>query len=196
VKAHVLVAEMDPSRIDVARRALTHEVIPHFRAQPGSGRGHWMVHRTTGELLVLTTWDDDEAMAAGLTADRTHRAHLAERAGLSIRATHAMDVLGSTDVESTGMPTARWVHATWIKGTAPATGPSGATFDEQSAPGFCGGYRLCDPETGAGLVLTFWTRDDGRRRGPAHGLTVERIAVYQTIGVAGSLHADRGDERP
>ncbi|MEO7572640.1 MAG: hypothetical protein ABIX10_09400 [Acidimicrobiales bacterium] len=191
MKANVIVAEMDPSRIDVARRALTHEVIPRFRAQPGSARGHWMVNRSTGELLVLTTWEDAEAMAAGLAADRTSRANLAERTGLGIRATRTMEVLGSTDAEPTGTPAARWVHATWVQDPGPEASPSGTIFDDaRPAPGSCGTYRLRDPETGTGLLLSFWARDDGRHRDLAHGLTVQRITVYEAIGATGPLRAD------
>ena len=185
MKANLIVAEMDPSRIDVARRALTHEVIPNFRVQPGSRYGHWMVHRTSGELLVLTTWADDETMVVGLAADRANSANFAERTGLGIRARHKMEVLGSTDSELTTAPAARWVHATWVQDLGSNASPSGAILDARAEPGSCGTYRLRDPETSIGLLLSFWARDVGQQRDLGHGLTVQRITIYEAIGAAG-----------
>jgi len=193
VKAHVVVGEMNPSRIDVARRALTHEVIPNFRAQPGSGCGHWMVNRTTGELLVLTTWDDEEVMTVGLAAGRAHRGSLAERTGFGVHARHTMDVLGSTGVHLAETPLARLVRATWVEDPASVASLQRGAVDGPPPLGSCGGYALGDPATGAGLALTFWARpapgrarDPGRHRelDPEPGVTVKRIAVYESIGLA------------
>jgi hypothetical protein len=97
MKAHVVVADMDPSRIDVARRAVTHDLIPHFRAQAGAVSGYWLVNRATGEVLVLTMWDDDATVDVGRSTSIAPGTNLADRTGLGIRVVCTMDVLGRGD---------------------------------------------------------------------------------------------------
>jgi acyl-CoA hydrolase len=175
MKANLIVAEMDPSRVDVACRAVTHELIPNFRTQPGADRGYWMVNRRTGEVLVLTTWDDEEALDAARAADGAHRG-VAERTGLAIRGIQTMDVLDANDAGLTSTPATRWARATWVEGAPPAEHP-------ETARGFCGSYRLGDPVNGAGLVLSFW---DGPDRALRHevGPRVNRVGEFECIGVA------------
>jgi hypothetical protein len=171
VNANVVVAEMDPSRIDVACRAVTHELIPFFRAQPGAGSAYWMVDRTTGEVLVLTTWDDEGALAAVLATDGGHRASVAGRTGLVIRSVTSMEVLEAYDAGLTSTAAARWARATW----------SGVAASDRRGPGPCGAYRLNDAATGATLALSFWDRPPAE---PDRGVTPPRVAELHGVGVA------------
>lgn len=201
MKANLVVAEMDPSRIDVACRAVTHELIPLFQAQPGARRAYWMVDRSTGEVLVMTTWDDEEALAAERATDRSHRASVAGRTGLVIRAVTSMDVLESDDTGLTLTAVARWARVTWIgvaardRRASPATERPEAVADERRHPGPCGAYRLNDAATGDRLTVSLWDRPpaehDGSRGGsaPEHrplldlGVAVRRVAELQGLGV-------------
>ena len=62
--AKVVEADMDPSRIDVVARAVKYDLIPHFEAQPGARRGFWMANRTSGKVLVVTIWSDQDSLDA------------------------------------------------------------------------------------------------------------------------------------
>lgn len=201
MKARVVVAEMDPSRIDVACRAVTHELIPHFRAQPGAGSAYWMADRISGEVLVLTTWDDEDALAAVRASDRSHGASVAGRTGLVIRVVRSMDVVESDDAGLTPTAAARWARATWTgvaagdRRAGPAAARPEAVADERRGPDPCGAYRLNDAATGDRLAVALWDRSpaepDGNRRGsapaqrPLVGLSVavRRVAELQGLGV-------------
>ena len=178
--ANLVIAEMDPSRIDVARRALSYEVIPRFSAQPGARCGHWMVHRTTGELLVLTTWDDASSMVAGTDADRNLPAELTERTGLWVRSRDAMEVLGSVAPAATGAAGAQWVLAEWFPATTSGSEPSSPLLEGQPLEAR-GSYWLGDPVTGARLALSFWSVPVPRATNAPIG---DRAVVYESIGTA------------
>jgi len=206
MKANLIVAEIDPSRIDVACRAVAHELIPHFKEQPGAGSGYWMVNRSTGEVLVMTTWGDEEALGAVRAADRSHRANVAERTGLWIRVIHTMDVLSLEDVGLTLTPAARWVRAMWVERSdrrdALSEKHAEAVADQQRSPGFCGSCRLSDAATGAEFALSFWdgpaelheTRADNphHQRGLQHELdfTVSGVGEFESIAVAAPARLD------
>ena len=194
IKANLIVAEMDPSRIGVACRAVTHELIPRFQAQRGAHRGYWMVKRTTGEVLVVTTWEDEDALEAARAADGAHRANVAERTGLGIRDVQTMDVLESGDAGSTPTTAARWVSAMWFdaprsdRSAVLAAEHRAAVAGERGSAGFCGSCWLADLATGAGLALSFWERPAGTpgwRRALPRGLgpTVTRGAEFESLGV-------------
>src|SRR6059036_3576784 len=108
--AKVVEADMDPSRIDVAARAVRYDLIPYFEAQPGARRGFWMANRTSGEVLVVTIWSDRDSLDAGRSADGANRANVVERTGLTIRVVQTMEVLTATDPDLTVGPV-RWARA-------------------------------------------------------------------------------------
>jgi hypothetical protein len=181
MKANLIVAELDPSRIDVARRAVTYELIPRFQAQPGAGSGYWMVNRATGHVLVMTTWDDEDALDSVRATNRARCANVAERTGLGVRINQTMDVLASNDAGLTLTPASRWIRATWIesagssrRGALSATSPEGVAHHRRTL-GSCGSYWLRDAATGAGLALSIW--DDPI---DFH----DRVEEFQSLGVA------------
>ena len=197
--AKVVDAEMDPSRIDVAARAVKYDVIPDFEAQPGARRGFWMANRTSGEVLVVTIWSDQGSLAAGWSADGANRAHVVERTGLGIRVVQTMEVL-ATDPDLTVAPV-RGARATWIGGVATGRGRDLATMranvlTDRRSSGVCGSYWFGDATTGAGLVLSLRDgpvelpgseRDrDGRQRRLEDTLdcTTSRVSAYESLGVA------------
>ncbi len=201
MKANLVVAELEPSRIDVACRAVSHELIPLFQAQPGARTAYWLADRNTGEVLVMTTWDDEDALAAERATDRSHRASVAERTGLMIRAVTSMDVLESDDAGLTLTAVARWARVTWIGVAArdrrpgPVTQRPDAGADERGDPGPCGGYLLNNAATGDVLAVSLWDRPpaepDSSREGSAPeqrrlldlGVVVRRLAELQGLGV-------------
>lgn len=201
MKANLVVAEMDPSRIDVACRAVSHELISLFQEQPGARRAYWLVDRNTGEVLVMTTWVDDEALAAERATDRSHHASVAERTGFMIRAVTSMDVLESDDAGLTLTAVARWARVTWIgvaardRRAGPATERPEAVADERRHPGPCGAYLLNDAATGDRLAVSLWDRPpaepNGGRGGSAPeqrplldlGVAVRRVAELQGVAV-------------
>ena len=188
---------MDPSRIDVACRAVTYELIPRFRAQAGAGRGYWMVNRATGEVLVVTTWESEAALEAARAGAGVHRGNVAARTGLGVRSVHTMDVVASESASLSVAATPRAARAVWFAGTA-SDRPAGLA-DERRVPGFCGSYVLGDPAAGGGLALSFWeepsrTPDEGRaagagRRPPRHqevDATANPVGEFDCVGVASS----------
>ena len=199
--AKLVEAELDPSRIDVAARAVKYDLIPNFERQPGACRGFWMANRTSGEVLVVTIWSDQDSLDAGRSADGANRANVVERTGLSIRVVHTMEVLTATDPDLTVAPV-RWARATWIGGVATDRGRDLATMranvltDQRRSSGFCGGYWFGDATTGAGLVLSLRdgptelrgserTRDRRQRRlEDTLDCTISRVSAYETLGVA------------
>src|SRR4051794_35030952 len=116
MRANVVEADMDPSRIDVASRAVKYDLIPDFEVQPGARRGLWLANRTSGEVLVVTIWSDQGSLDAGRSALGANRANAVERTGLSIRVIHTLEVLTATDPELTVSPV-RWARATWTLGS-------------------------------------------------------------------------------
>jgi len=196
MKANLIVGEMDPSRIGVACRAVSHELIPHFQAQPGAAHGYWMVNRTTGEVLVLTIWEDEEALATARATPGANRANVAERTGLGIRVVQIMDVLDSKEPALTLTAAARWARVTWFDDGWPDRRKGRpaerreAVADERRRPGFCGSYLLGDPATRAGLALSFWDGPSGTpdetREVSTHrvGSTANRIGEFESLGVA------------
>jgi hypothetical protein len=199
--AKLVEAEMDPSRIDVAARAVKYDLMPNFETQPGARRGFWMANRTSGEVLVVTIWSDQDSLDTGRSADGTNRANVVERTGLSIRVVQTMEVLTATDPDLTVAPV-RWARATWIGGVATDHGRDLATMradvltDQQRSSGFCGGYWFGDATTGAGLVLSLRdgpaelrgserNRDRRQRRlEDTLDCTISRVSAYETLGVA------------
>jgi hypothetical protein len=198
--AKLVEAEMDPSRIDVAARAVKYDLIPNFEAQPGARRGFWMANRTSGEVLVVTIWSDQDSLDAGRSADSTNRANVVERTGLSIRVVQTMEVLSATDPDLT--VTVRWAGATWIGGAATDRGRDLAAMranvltDQRRRSGLCGGYWFGDATTGAGLVLSLRDgpaelrgseRDCDRRERQLEDTldcTISRASAYESLGVA------------
>jgi hypothetical protein len=199
--AKVVEAEMDPSRIDVAARAVRYDLIPHFEAQPGAGRHYWMANRTSGEVLVVTIWSDHDSLDACRSADGVIRTNVVERTGLTIRVVQTMEVLTAADPDLSVAPV-RWARATWIGGVASNRGRDLATMridllaDQRRSSGFCGGYWFADVTTGAGLVLSLRNgsagrrgseRDDDRtqcRLEDALDCTISRVSAYESLGVA------------
>jgi hypothetical protein len=179
---------MDPTRVDVAARAVKYDVIPHFEAQRGARRGLWMANRASGEVLVVTIWLDRRSLSGVRPADGALRADVIERTGLSTRMVHTMEVLGATPPDPTWSP-ARSVRATWVAGVAPGRvhhpGPA------RRSSGFCGGYWFAEATTGTGLVLSLWDgpADRGCER-PARliedalGGSISRTGEYELLGVA------------
>lgn len=190
---------MDPSRIDVAARAVKYDLIPYFEAQPGARRGFWMANRTNGEALVVTIWSDQDSLDASRSAGGADRANVVERTGLSIRVVQTMEVLDAT-MPGLAVAPVRWARATWIEGVAgdrgpdPAMGRANVLTDQGGRSGFCGSYWLGDATTGAGLVLSLWDGPDerreterNRRRGQrrleeALDCTVNRVSAYESLG--------------
>ena len=177
MKANLIMAEMDPSRIGVACRAVTHELIPGFQAQRGAGCGYWMVNRTNGEVLVLTTWRDEAALEDGRAGDRARRTNVAERTGLGIRAVRTMDVLDADDARLMLTAGTRWVRTLWFDGARRED-----AAHERGSPGFCGGYVLSDPATDTGLALSFWADPPGLD--DALGSLGGRSGEFESVGVA------------
>lgn len=200
--AKLVEAEMDPSRIDVAARAVKYDLIPDFEAQPGARRGFWMANRTSGEVLVVTIWSDQDSLDADRSADGANRANVVERTGLSVRVVQTMAVLAATHPDLTVAPV-RWARATWIGGVAPDRGRDLAAMradvlaDQRRSSGFCGGYWFGDTTTGAGLVLSLRDgpadlrgseRDNDRRQcrlEDALDCTINRVSAFESVGVAG-----------
>ena len=164
MRANLVVAEMDPSRVDVACRAVTHELLPFFQAQRGAGSGYWMVDRATGEVLVLTTWDDEDALTAVRATDCSHRARAAGRTGLVVRSITSLDVVESDDAGLTPTPVSRWARATWT-GVAAGDRRAAVAADERQGPAPCGTCRLHDAATGACVALRLWDQPSPAKPG-------------------------------
>ena len=187
----VVEADMDPSRIDVVARAVKYDLIPHFEAQRGARRGFWMANRTSGKVLVVTIWSDQDSLDAGGSADGANRANVVERTGLSIRVVETMEVLTATDPDLIAAPV-RWARATWIAGGATdpdahlakmrAIGPA----DQRRTSCFRGAYWFGDTTTSAGdLVLSLWDGPaEPRPLEDALGCTINRVSAYESLGIA------------
>jgi hypothetical protein len=193
---------IEPSAVDAAAWAVEHELIPRFLALRGARQGYWMAERSSGDVLIVTTWSDDAALRAASAADGEQRARIAERVGLRILAVNRLDVIAEHHDDPVGVPVFRWTRATWLEGLSPrlATGVPArrpAVVSEQvRSPGYRGSFWLASAATGDGLALSFWSEEDDlrasaggsrkRRKGFERDFDfrVDRIDHYEALGVA------------
>jgi hypothetical protein len=210
--AKLVLADIDPRRVDDAARAVEQELIPFFVAHPGARRGYWMANRTTGHMLVMTGWSDADSLEAASAADGTQRTRVAERLGIRIRAIQTLDVLAFQDTDDADKPVIRWARATWVEGVSPDLDASVQAMHRELLPaqtrarGFCASYWLADRRTGNGLALSLWNgptelRDDEtdskrrrRRFEQAVGRKIYRVREYEALGVT-APSTDRRLER-
>jgi hypothetical protein len=172
--AKLVLADIDPRRVDDAARAVEQELIPFFVAHPGARRGYWMANRTTGHMLVMTGWSDADSLEAASAADGTQRTRVAERLGIRIRAIQTLDVLAFQDTDDADKPVIRWARATWVEGVSPDLDASVQAMHRELLPaqtrarGFCASYWLadCRPPNGqrSGAQLMEGPHGTARRR--------------------------------
>ena len=93
MKAALVHAEIAPSRIPAAARMVERDLVPGFLGHVGARHGYWMVHRRTGNLLILTLWESAEHMDAA-AADSAAR-HEAVGAELGVEGSATYDALAS-----------------------------------------------------------------------------------------------------
>lgn len=197
--AKVIHGTIDPAHVDDAAVAVREEFIPNFSASDGALDGYWMADRWTGQVLVVTTWADGDALEAARERDGAERARVADRIGLCVHSIQTMVVVAHGELIGV-RPEWTWARATWISGRpASATDLSAGyrqTFPDQArSPGFKGSYWLADESIRTGVALSFWDGPDSlagsafgsrRRRRRLQrdvGFSLERIHHYQGIGV-------------
>lgn len=217
MKATLVHAKIDPDRISETARHVTAELVPGFLSHPGSRHAYWMAHRSSGRLLVLTVWDDEDHRSSAAAAEAARRAIVGERTGVRIMGVHAMDVVGAHEERIDQAPSVRWVRATWVRGLTPGQqGGLPALFheavpDQLRTRGFCASYWLADTTVGAAIGLSFWEgpseirdslRSGHRRRRRFEAVldcTIEGVMEYEALGVASTITAPQAtwpSERP
>jgi hypothetical protein len=200
--AELVRAVINPWCVDEAGRAVEQEAIPDFLATAGAMQGYWMANRSTGDVLVVTMWSDEESLRVGWPSAGFGRTGVAERIGLRIRSIQTMDVIGSHECEVTEQPVVRWARATWAEAVLPDRyGRLQALYrmvvpDQARSRGFCGSYWIADLRSGRGLALSLWDQPadlaDGepastRRRSSLEGLLgcrIDSISELEALGVA------------
>ncbi len=206
--AKLVQGAIDTNAIEQAQRAVEQELIPRFVAHPGARQGFWMANRSTGSILILTTWSDQAALDAAAAADGAGRTRVAERVGMRIQAVETVQVMAAHHRDPIGARVFRWVRATWVEGLSPtragalpARYPAVASDQARSA-GYRGSYWLTSPATGDGLALSFWNDEEelwssagGSRRRRSElerefGFRVGRVDHYEGLGVAVAAAAD------
>jgi hypothetical protein len=206
--AEVVRASINPWCVEDAGRAVEEDAVPDFLAARGAVQGHWMANRSTGDVLVVTTWTDEESLRDGFRADRFGRSGVAERIGLRIRSTCTMDVIGSHECAVSDRPVIRWARATWAQGVFPGgDGRLEALYrevvpDQARSRGFGGSAWMADLRSGAALAVSLWDgpadlaggRSASARRG-SHleallRCRIESIEELEALGVAAPRRSD------
>lgn len=208
MKATLVHAAIDPDRIAETARAVEDELAPGFLRHTGSRHAYWMAHRASGQLLVLTVWDNRADLEASSVAEAARRDRVAARAGVRILGVRTMDVIGALEDCIDQAPRVRWVRTTWVGGLGPVQRDELPALFREAVPdqlrtgGFCASYWLADPAAGAAVGLSFWegpteiresertSRPRRRRFEEVLGCTVDGVTEYEAIGV-GSVIAGR-----
>ncbi len=202
MKAALVHAEIDPRRIPDAARTVERELVPGFLGHVGARHGYWMVHRRTGNLLILTLWESAEHRLAAAADDAARNEVAAAALGVDGSAAYSLDVAGAHEERLDQVPRVRWVRATWVEGLhADQRGELPALFreavpDQVRLRGFCASYWLVNPVLGSAVGFTFWegapnirdSEDAARRRRrrieAVLGCRVTGVAELEALGVA------------
>lgn len=211
--AKVVQGDIDPRRIDEAAAAVQEELIPLFLAHDGAVQGYWMADRSSGRVVVMTSWADRRCLEAARAADGQERTGVAERLGLRVVAIDTMDVLGAYEAphETQSAHTWRWARVTWVEGVSPSLDQSLRQMyrdllpAERRSVGHCGTYWFADLRAGAGLGLSLWSdHRDGRASEPESrqkrkwfeatvGCRIDHVGEYEALGVTGAATIDLHD---
>lgn len=211
MKAALVHAEMDPSRVAEAARMVERDLVPGFLGHVGARHGYWMVHRPTGNLLILTLWESAEHMGAAASASAARNEVVGTALGVDGSAVYALDVAGAHEERLDQVPRVRWVRATWVedlhagqRGELPALFRE-AVPDQVRLRGFCASYWLVNPVLGSAVGFTFWEgapdirdSDDAARRRRRRieavlGCRVTGVAELEALGVASLVEQDPAD---
>lgn len=204
--AKVVHGTMDTARVDDAARAVREEFVPNFSAQPGALRGYWMADRLSGQILIVTTWSDADALDAARSSDGAQRARIADGIGLRVHSIQSMVVVAQRD-EVEVRPEWRWARATWITGDPVGAAVLPASHrlivpDQARSAGFKGSYWLADESISCGVALSFWDGPDAltgseaasrrrrRRLQRQFGFSIDRIHHYDGIGATAPAAID------
>ncbi|MEI2696832.1 MAG: cyclic nucleotide-binding domain-containing protein [Microthrixaceae bacterium] len=208
MKAALVHAEIAPSRIPAAARMVERDLVPGFLGHVGARHGYWMVHRRTGNLLILTLWESAEHMDAAAADSAARHEAVGAELGVEGSATYRLDVAGAHEERLDQVPRVRWVRATWVEGLRPdQRGALPALFreavpDQVRLHGFCASYWLVNPVLGSAVGFTFWegaaeirdSEDAARRRRrriqAVLGCRVTGAAELEALGVASLVEPD------
>jgi hypothetical protein len=205
MRAKVLQAQLDPSRIDEAAAAVEEELIPLFVATHGAQDGYWMVDRTNGDVFVMTCWSDDAVESETASAGR-ERSRVSERLGLRTRAVHTFDVVGHEAREAPERQS-RWARVSWVDGLSRDLDPSlRAMHEEMKDAGHLddlrANYWLADYESGNGVGISLWANEQEVRASAEASRRMRRwfedragrrIHIsheYEAMGVVNRTHVD------
>ncbi len=217
MKAALVHAEIAPRRLPEAVRMVERDLVPGFLGHVGARHGYWMVHRPSGNLLVLTLWESSEHMEVAAADNAARNETAGAVLGISESAVYSLDVAGAHEERLDQAPSVRWVRATWVEGLH--TGQHGelpalfreAVPDQMRIRGFCASYWLVNPSLGSAVGFTFWqeavhvrdSADAARRRRrrieAVLGCRVSGVAELEAIGVASLVEPvrhDHGAARP
>ena len=75
-----------PASIDAVIEEFRNTAVPALTAMPGLCSAHMMTDRATGRCIVITAWDDMDALAASRPATARLRADVAARTHFQVRA--------------------------------------------------------------------------------------------------------------
>lgn len=117
--AKLVQGAIDMNALENAARAVVRELMPRFVAHRGARQGFWMANRSTGSILILTTWSDQAALEAAAAADGADRTRVAERVGLRIQTVETVQVMPAHHRDPIGARVFRWIRATWVEGLSP-----------------------------------------------------------------------------
>lgn len=197
---------IDPAKTDQAERFVNDELAPAVLARPGAIAGRWMVDESSGEVLAVVHWTDEEAMlSAG--ADL---ADVRDRVVYDLRATpmslQIHEVIGVAASEPLSLGSTTWSHVVVLDGGGPDIRADAAAMfrivaDEHEDDGDCLGLVwTADFSAGTTLCLSTWRSIDALRRNEdraallwpeivrALSVRIESQSFRRTVGSAPADH--------
>lgn len=181
-------------------------LVPAFVAQPGSRYGYWMVDRTTGHAVVVTCWDNREAIGDSRAELGAVRAMVIDELDALLTETGIYAVHGCS---GDGVPISgelAWSRVTFVEGLGPdLDDPDNVLFRTalrryEDRAGFLSMCWLVDVPSGNGLSIVTWdtkaactasepaSRRTRQQVEQAFGCRIDGVEEVETIAVAAPVH--------
>jgi hypothetical protein len=204
--ANLARVRFDRKLVDQAIGLVRTHLVPGFVTQPGSRYGYWMVDRTTGHAVVVTCWDNREAIEDSRAELGAARAMVMDELDALLIETgiYSVHACAGDGVPISGQ--SAWSRITFVEGLASEVDdPDDVLFRSalRRYEGYAGFLSMCwlvDAPSGNGLAIVTWDTKASRtasesasRRTRRHveralRCRIDGVEEVETIAVATPVH--------